>query len=202
MPFNPYNMPLDPRDPRVQALLMQQRMQGAQSPGQMPPQLQGPPPVAGQVGGMGGPGPQPPMQAPGGTPQGMPPSGGPPMGGGQLDPAMIDQVLALQGQGSQRAGLDRQYKLAEALRADAKGQLQGTRVPSSTGGIYVAPNWANGLVSVAGNIMADRKQAAADTAGAGLDAQRQAAAKRYLSALSSGNRPRKKPEEEDIEGGY
>lgn len=194
-------MDFNPNDPRVQQMLAQLRAsQGGMTPGagavppggMMPAQMQGPPPVAGQM-----PPQMPPGQTPGaamppggmappGGPGGAPgmPGGAPPVGGGQLDPAMVDQILALQGQAGQRAGLDRQYKLADALRADSKAQLQAKTIPSSTGGMVIAPNWAQGLTSVAGNVMADRRAAAADAAGGALDTQRQSAQRGYFDALT------------------
>jgi hypothetical protein len=193
MPFDPYTF--NPYDPRFQQL-MAQRMHAMQ-PAQMPPQMQGPPPVAGQQGGMGGPGPQPQMPAPNSAMQSMLP------GGSQLDPEMVDQVLALQGQGSQRDSVSRQYKLADALRASARDQLQsGPGAKLSTGGtLHQGPTWVNGLSAVAQNWKAGQMQDAADTSAKGLDSQRQAAAKGFLAALSRGN-ARRKPEAEETEGGF
>ena len=182
--MNPYG--LDMNDPRVRQMLMQMRAQ--QGGGMMPgaaPQFQGP---------------QMPQAAPIAA---APLQNGPAaQGPQQLDPAMVDQVLALQGQGSQRDSLSRQYKLADALRADARAQLQSSRGPKlSTGGeLYVGPSWLNGVASVAGNVMADRRMADADNKAATLDSQRQAAAKRYLAALS-GNR-RKPDDYDEFSGGY
>lgn len=214
-------MDMNPNDPRVQQLLAQLRAQGGgitgtggplpPGAGQMPAQMQGPPPVAGQApmqgpamvapqgvamapGGAGmPPGGMAPPGGPVGAPNGMP-GGAPPVGGGQLDPAMVEQVLAMQGQAGQRAGLDRQYKLADALRADSKSQLQGRTVPSSTGGIYVAPSWLNGLASVAGSYAANKQQGAADTTGAGLDSQRQSAQRGYFDAITG--QKKKKPDQQ------
>lgn len=204
---------LNPNDPRVQALIAQMRaQQGGVAPsgppvGQMPAQMQGPAPVAGQMPGQmaGGPptgappgagmppGGMPPPGGPGGPPGGMP-GAAPPQGGGQLDPAMVDAVIGMQGQAGQRQGLDRQYKLADALRADSKAQLQARTIPSSTGGMVIAPNWAQGLTSVAGNIMADRRTADADRAGAGLDKERQGAQRGYFDAVTG--QKKKKPEQQ------
>ncbi len=212
---------LNPNDPRVQQLLAQLRAQsagpnggsagGVPPGGMMPTQMQGPPPVAGQLpppqaaagpmgpgAGAGGPGMAPggmaPPGGPGAPPMGTPGAGAAPAGGGQLDPSMVDAVMGLQGQAGQRQGLDRQYKLADALRADSKAQLQGRTVPSSTGGIYVAPSWLNGLASVAGSYAANKQQGAADAAGAGLDTQRQAAQRGYFDAVTG--QKKKKPDQQ------
>lgn len=180
--MDPYG--LDMNDPRVRQMLMQMRAQ--QGGGVMPggaPQFQSPqmPQAAPAV--------QAPLQN--GT-AAQPPQG-------SLDPQMVDAVLALQGQGTQRRALDRNYLLADRLRADAKEQTQSTRVPSSTGGIVVAPSWVNGLTAVAQNVRAGQLQSEADEKAKGLDAQRQAAAKGFLAALSRGNTKRKP---DDDAGGW
>jgi hypothetical protein len=188
---------LDPRTAAAYAQMMRAN-QGGGMPAQMPPQMQGPPPVAGQQGGMGGPGPQAPMQAPDAAmgsmgAGGMPPPGQAPSGGGALDPGMVDSIIGLQGQAGQRAGLDRQYKLADALRADSKNQLASHAIGASTGGqMVVAPSWLNGAVAVGQNLMADKRMRDADAAGAGLDKERQGAQRGYFDALT-GAKKKKDP---------
>lgn len=194
---NPYAF--NPYDPRV--LQMMAQMRGAQQSGAMPPGGPAGPPQGAMPPGAGMPPPQgaavpaAPMQN-GPQPMAPPPGGGmgAPGGGGQLDPSMVDAVMGLQGQGTQRAGLDRQYKLADALRAGSSKQLEGRNIPSSTGGMYIAPSWANGLVSAGQQIMADRSSRSADEKGAGLDKERQAAQRGYLDALTG--QKKKKPEDD------
>ncbi len=181
-------MDFNPNDPRVQQMLAMMRAQQGGAP--QPQIAQGP-----QQGGMpmapSGPVQAAPLQN-GPQPMAAPPGGG--MGGGQLDPSMVDAVMGLQGQGTQRAGLERQYKLADALRANSSKQLEGRSIPSSTGGMYVAPNWAQGLASVAGNVMADRQMNRADERGAALDKERQGAQRGYFDALTG---KKKKPDQGD-----
>jgi hypothetical protein len=130
--------------------------------------------------------------------QPMPPQGGP-SPGAQLDPSMVNSVIGLQGQATQRANLDRQMKLADALRANAGQQLQSHNVPSSTGGMTVAPSWLNGAVAVGQSLMADKRQREAEQAGAGLDKERQAAQRAYFDALT-GQQKKKRDPNDDLGG--
>lgn len=194
-------MDMNPNDPRVQQMLAMMRGAQGGAPGGMaqpqptPQMPQGAMPMQQP----GGPVPAAPMQN-GPQPMAPPPGGGMgapggAAGGAQLDPAMIDAVMGLQGQGSQRAGLDRQYKLADALRAGSSKQLEGRNVPSSTGGMYIAPSWANGLVSAGQQIMADRSSRGADEKGAGLDKERQTAQRGFFDSLTGGDKKKKKPDD-------
>lgn len=198
----------NPNDPRVQQLLMALRaQQGGGMPGTMPGGQQqpamGPQGVQMPQGGpvnaaplQNGPQPMASPQQPMAAPMGGPAPGGM---GGQLDPSMVNAVMGLQGQGTQRAQLDRQYKLADALRAGSSKMLEGRQIPSSTGGMYVGPNWASGLASVAGNVMADRNTRAADERGSALDKERQAAQRSYFDALTGADKKKKRPEIDQFE---
>jgi hypothetical protein len=174
-------------DPRIQALIAQMRAQG----GGMPPQ--GPAaPVQAQL--SQGPAMPPPDAgaAPAGPPMGGAPQGMPPPQGGQVDPSLTQGVMGLQGQAGQRDAMKRQYALADALRNDAQAQTKGRVVPSSTGGMMVAPGWANAAVSVGQNLMADKRTRDADKRGAGLDAERQRVQGDYFNALT-GQRKKRDP---------
>jgi hypothetical protein len=85
---------------------------------------------------------QPPMQP---TQQPMQPG----MAGGQLDPSLVQAILGMQQQQAQRNGMQRQLALAQQLRADASGQLQGQQA----GRIYKAP----GLANLAAGVLANYK---------------------------------------------
>lgn len=184
--MNPYG--LDMNDPRVQQLLMQMRAQqgGGFAPNAAPagvPAFRGAPSEA-PIG-------VPPPQLQNGPQPSPMPNSEP-----ALDPRITDAVLSLQGQGTQRAALDRQYKLAEQMRASAKDQLKSSTVPGSTGGIVVAPSWLNAASAIGQNWKAGRVQDAADASAKNLDAQRQTAARGFLAVLSRGNEPKRRPDDE------
>src|SRR4030095_1464856 len=141
-------------------------------PGMPPPGMQGPgmPPGAMPPGMPGAP--MAPPMAPPGT------AGAGAQGG--LDPNMIKAILALQGQDSQRTSLDRQYALADQLRADAKNQTKGIQGSK----VFTAPSWANALAGVGDEFVADRLTKGADITGKGLDTERQTAREDAYSALT------------------
>ena len=116
----------------------------------------------------------------------MPPQGMQPQTPGGLDPAMLKQILALQGQDSQRSSLERQYALADQLRADAKKQVQGIQGQR----VYTAPGWANALASLGDQFVANREQSAADEKAKTLDAAAQTASQGWVDALTG--KPKKK----------
>jgi hypothetical protein len=112
------------------------------------------------------------------------------MPGGQLDPNMVNAVLGLEGQEGQRDSLARQYKLADAMRAQGMQGLQQRIIPSSTGGMVVAPSLASGLAAVGSGYMADRRSRQADEAGGKLDTQRRDAKRGYFDTLTGQMRKR------------
>jgi hypothetical protein len=100
---------------------------------------------------------------------------------GQLDPALVQHILAMQQLRPQQTAIDRQMKLADAMRADASGQLNRGHM---AGQMYVAPNVANLAASVFGNYMAGRKQSDAEQKEQNLGVQRQDAYRRYYDAMT------------------
>jgi hypothetical protein len=127
---------------------------------QLPPQMGGPPPVAGGM-GPGGPTGIPGDLAGGMPPGGMPqaPGGPPGADAGQLDPAIANQVLGVGSNKIEQQKLKQQYALADALRADAKGQME----MRGGGRVQTAPGWANAAASIAGQYAANKQQERADT---------------------------------------
>ncbi len=102
-----------------------------------------------------------------------------------LDPALVQQVMALNQLPQKQAAIDRQRKLADVMRNDAAGQMQGR----SAGGIYRAP----GALNLVANVMAQRKaqglNSTADTAQTALGNESTGAMQRYFDALIRQNRP-------------
>jgi hypothetical protein len=181
---------LDPRfDPRLQGTAA---IPGAPQP-MMPPQLGGPPPVAGMPGAPGAPpgGPPPGTQGPGAPVDFQGPPGGAPAGGGGLDPHMVNAVLALQGQDSQRSSIDKQYALADQLRADAKDQTKG----------YKGQGWGNVAAGIAQNFAANRATKRGDEAGLALDKQTQSASREWMDALTGKKKKDIFPTTTGIDGG-
>jgi hypothetical protein len=140
-------------------------MQGAPGAPQMPAS---PPPLMG-------------VQAQQPIPQ--PGMGGP--GGAYVNPALTASVMALQGQQSQQAQIDRQRKLADSLRADSKDQMQGQQA----GRVYKAAGLANLGASLADNYVAGQMGKRADTQAQGMDQQRQQAMTQYFNALTGQGAP-------------
>lgn len=200
---------LNMNDPQIQAFIAEymrkQQQPGGPTPPQMPQQQAAPAPAAPAVpqpGLQNGPQMPPPaagaMQPPGGAPgaPGAPP--GPP--GGQLSPELVESVIGLQGQGGERKALDRQYALADAMRAQGERGMQQRIIPSSTGGMVVAPNWASGLASLGSSYMSSKREREADEKGAALDKKRQDAQRAYFGELT-GQMRRRNPRDEDL-GAY
>lgn len=127
--------------------------------------------------------PQPPMQAgmqqPMQAPMGAP-MGGAMGGGGQVSPELVQAILGLQGQGPQQAEIARSRRLADMLRADAGGQMQGIQA----GRMYAAPGLANVAASLYGQYKAKRMDDDADTRTRNLSVQSQDAMRRYFEAMA------------------
>lgn len=136
------------------------------------------------------------LQGAPGAPQ-MPPQGGvaPPLMGVQsqqpipqpmpnqmqgINPALTASIMALQGQQSQQAQIDRQRKLADSLRADSKDQLQGQQA----GRVYKSAGLANLGASLADSYVSSQMGKRADTQAQGMDKQRQDAMTQYFNALT------------------
>src|SRR4051812_34300753 len=100
---------------------------------------------------------------------------------GAINPALAASILALNSQQSQQAGIDRSRKLADSMRGDARDQLQGQQV----GRVYKSAGLANLAASLAASYGASNMNSNADTAQAGMNADRQAAMQKYFDALTS-----------------
>ena len=120
------------------------------------------------------------------APQGVPAPAAPvaPMPGQQtaVNPALLASVLGLQTQGSQLAAADRSRKMADQLRADAQGQLQGQQA----GRIYKSSGLANLAASIAANYGAGQMNQNAGAQTGAADTQRIAAMNKYFQALTGG----------------
>lgn len=99
---------------------------------------------------------------------------------GAINPALAASILALNNQQSQQGGIDRSRKLADSMRGDAKDQLQGQQA----GRVFKSAGLANLAASLAANYGAQRMNTNADTAQAGMNADRQAAMQKYFDALT------------------
>lgn len=111
-----------------------------------------------------------------------------PQAGGQqgpINPALAASILALNNQQSQQAGIDRSRKLADSMRGDARDQLQGQQV----GRVFKSAGLANLAASLAASYGATRMNSNADTAQAGMNADRQAAMQKYFDALTGPGAP-------------
>jgi hypothetical protein len=104
---------------------------------------------------------------------------------GAINPALAASILALNSQQSQQGGIDRSRKMADAMRGDARDQLQGQQV----GRVYKSSTLANLAASLAASYGAQRMNANANTAQTAMDAQRQAAMQKYFDALTSPSAP-------------
>lgn len=170
--------------------------------GRMGPQGMAPGGMPGQGGpqgmpgaGAGGAGPMMPMGGPNGP--AAPPQPGvggiqaglqngpaaPGPGAGGLTPEMIQQMIALRSGGTAMGQADKQQALADQLRNDARGSLNAKRLPSSTGGMVVAPTWGAALGSVADQYRAHKLDEKADLARAGVDKKREDASSALFEAL-------------------
>jgi hypothetical protein len=100
---------------------------------------------------------------------------------GAINPALAASILALNSQQSQQGGVDRSRKLADAMRGDARDQLQGQQV----GRVFKSAGLANLAASLAASYGASRMNSNANDAQGAIDAQRQAAMQKYFDALTS-----------------
>lgn len=121
--------------------------------------------------------PQPGQVAPPGVPPqpGMAPGMQQP-GAAGLDPAMIQRIMALAGQQQKQAAVNRQFDLADKLRAGIP-KMAASQSPINT------PNWMGALAGVAGGYRANQmeKQGKADQSA--LDAQTQQARMDFFNQL-------------------
>jgi hypothetical protein len=99
-----------------------------------------------------------------------------------INPALAASVIGLNSTASQQASIDRQRKMADAMRADAQRQSQGIQA----GRVYQGPGWANGLAAVGDAFGAQNLNSQANQATTGLDKQRQDALTQYFNALTGG----------------
>lgn len=107
-------------------------------------------------------------------------------GAGQyVNPALAQSVIGLNSLQSQQGGIDRQRKLADALRADSKDQLQGQQA----GRVFKSAGIANLAASLAQNYGAMKLGQRADTAQTGMNDQRNAAMQDYFNALTGQQQP-------------
>lgn len=143
---------------------MNQLGQPAGMPPQQPSGMVAPPLMGVQA--------QQPIPQPGMAQPGQPP--------GYVNPALTASVMALQGQQSQQGQVDRQRKLADALRADSKDQLQGQQA----GRVFKSAGIANLAASLADSYGAMKMGQRADAQTTGMDTQRQAAMTQYFNALT------------------
>lgn len=100
---------------------------------------------------------------------------------GAINPALAASILALNNQQSQQAGIDRSRKMADTMRGDAQGQLQGQQV----GRVFKSAGLANLAASLAASYGAHRMNANADTSQEAMNADRQAAMQKYFDALTA-----------------
>jgi hypothetical protein len=101
-------------------------------------------------------------------------------GGAYVNPALTASVMALQGQQSQQAQIDRQRKLADSLRADAKDQLTGQQA----GRVYKSSGLANLGASLANSYVSQHLNQGSNQQAGAMDKQRQDAMTQYFNALT------------------
>lgn len=173
-------------------------------PNRMPPWMRGgpqQPPQQGMPGQM--PMPMPPpqgvpmfsqpqgMPGPGGPPGGPPgPAGGPPGGPGmnqgeQLSPDFVKNILAARGLDSQQAGIERQRKMADMLRAGASSQMK----PTTVGKYTAAPGALQLAASLYGNYQGSQMDEKNDTDQKTLDGKEEGISNTWFNELT---RPRGK----------
>jgi hypothetical protein len=99
----------------------------------------------------------------------MAPGGAP----GQLDPAVIQQILALQGQQGRRSQVQRQLGLADMLRAQGHSQLMETK----------RPGLANVGAAMLNSYVAKRQAEEANAKSDALDKERAAGAGKYFDLI-------------------
>lgn len=97
--------------------------------------------------------------------------------GGQLDPALVQQMLMLQGQGAGMDKAKRQMMMADKLRAAAPGMAR-SQSPINT------PNWAGALAQAVAGYKANQMDQAAQNDMARMGNERIAAYNKYMQGLS------------------
>jgi hypothetical protein len=100
--------------------------------------------------------------------------------GQNLSPELIEAMLGLNKQGSQKAGIDRQRMLAQQLRAAGSQQMQGQQA----GRIYVPPNLANLAANIYGGYKAKQSEDDADLRSMNMSADTQNAMRKYFESMS------------------
>lgn len=110
----------------------------------------------------------------------------PPPGGGGMSPEMVQEMIALRSGGTALGAADKQQALADQLRNDARGRLDAKRLPSSTGGMVVAPTWGAALGSVADQYRAHKLDESAGAMRKEVDSKREAAGTKLYDALKKG----------------
>lgn len=108
--------------------------------------------------------------------------GGPqPVGaGGGVSPELMQAILGLQGQTQEQGRIAKSRRLADMLRADAGGQMQGRQV----GAVYAPPNIANVAANLYSGYKAKQLDDDADVRAGNMSAQSQDAMRRYFEALA------------------
>jgi hypothetical protein len=108
-----------------------------------------------------------------------------PTAGQEMSPEMIQAILALQSQGTDRKKLDRQTHMANMMRQQG---ADGMRATSPGGGRVGAPNWAGALANLYSMKKAGEMDASGDTQRAALDVERQKAMRQYFEEMRSQQR--------------
>lgn len=109
--------------------------------------------------------------------QGAQPMQGP-MGQQQLDPAMVDAILRMQQNTQGRDQVQQQLRMADQMRADAKGQMQGT----TAGRMYKAPNALNAVANIGQQFAGAQQQGAAQDAAQRMGAQEAQGSRDWFNA--------------------
>jgi hypothetical protein len=108
----------------------------------------------------------------------------------QVTPELVRAMLAMQQEQSDQAKIDRQMKMANALRAQGMAPVQST---SPGGGRVGAPNWAQAIANVMaarkGTQMADEQSASQMN----VDNARIGAMRQYFDALTNRKTPNATP---------
>lgn len=108
--------------------------------------------------------------------------------GGSLSPELVQAILSMQQQGQKQSGVERSRALAQKLRADSAGQLQGRQA----GNVYVAPGLLNAAANIYGNYKAGKMEQDADLREQNMGVQSQDALRKYFEALT-GRKPQPVP---------
>jgi hypothetical protein len=99
----------------------------------------------------------------------------------QKDDDLVSAMLALQGQSPKQAALERQVKLADAIRNRGASLNTG-----SVNG--AAPNWAGALADVVGAYKSGQMDKASQAGADALAGETRSAAQRYFDALRGASR--------------